>query len=316
MQDKSSYSNNSKPQISEILQNFINAMVEEIVLKGETFDHMKKKYLKKYSEAEGLNYTELEGNLVDFLELLPEYLTTNTPAVKRITEEKAKSCYIGEDIIKKIADVKSKEIREEKKRQDKLLADKKKKEEEQRRKEIEAERIKNEKVGREADKKKKQEENKQRKQENVSLLYDNGDRYEGDLLNGLRHGYGIYIWADGHKYAGEWLNNYRHGYGTFVAFNSTFMMSNCPNCVEYHGEWKHDVKDGQGSCFDQYGKSIYDGQFVNDTPVNEYPQDTYNQLFEHTKGVTNSGDNNDTRDNIIGWIIIIVIAVVAFLIWG
>jgi hypothetical protein len=102
MQDKSSYTSNNKPQISEILQNFINAMVEEIVLKGEAFDEQKKKWLKKYSEAEGLNYAELEGNLNDFFELLPECLTTNTPAVKRIIEEKAIACFIGENVINNI----------------------------------------------------------------------------------------------------------------------------------------------------------------------------------------------------------------------
>jgi len=63
MQDKSSYSNPNKPQISEGLQDFINAMVEEIVLKGEAFDDQKKKWLKKYSEAEGVDYCGLEKRL-------------------------------------------------------------------------------------------------------------------------------------------------------------------------------------------------------------------------------------------------------------
>jgi formylglycine-generating enzyme len=99
MQDKSSYSNNSKPQISEILQNFINAMVEEIVLKGETFDHMKKKYLKKYSEAEGVNYEELEGNLNDFLELLEDYRKTQSNALKRVLTNQASACFIADALL-------------------------------------------------------------------------------------------------------------------------------------------------------------------------------------------------------------------------
>jgi hypothetical protein len=63
MTDKSSYSNSNNPQISEGLQNFINAMVEEIVLKSEAFDEQKKKWLKKYSEAEGFDYHEIEKRL-------------------------------------------------------------------------------------------------------------------------------------------------------------------------------------------------------------------------------------------------------------
>jgi membrane-associated HD superfamily phosphohydrolase len=114
MQDKSSYSNNSKPQISEILQNFINAMVEEIVLKGEAFDEQKKKWLKKYSENEGLNYVELEGNLNDFFSLLPDYLSTELPSLKKAFKKKSNDCFISDDVLKKILKTKSKEIQLEK----------------------------------------------------------------------------------------------------------------------------------------------------------------------------------------------------------
>jgi len=134
MQDKSSYSSNNKPQISEGLQNFINAMVEEIVLNGKPFDEQKKKWLKKYSEAEGVNYMELERDLGDFFELIPEYLTTNTLAVKRITEEKAKSCYISDNAVKRIVDKKTIELKKEKEkleREQALAEAKRKKQEEQ-----------------------------------------------------------------------------------------------------------------------------------------------------------------------------------------
>ena len=29
------------------------------------------------------------------------------------------------------------------------------------------------------------------------IVYENGDIYEGDLLEGLRHGIGVYSWSNG-----------------------------------------------------------------------------------------------------------------------
>jgi len=69
-------------------------LVEELVLKRENFDDKKKKWLKKYSEAEGLDYLILEDNITDFVELFPQYLQNKTESLKKVTEEKAKKCYI------------------------------------------------------------------------------------------------------------------------------------------------------------------------------------------------------------------------------
>jgi len=102
MQDKSSYSSQHKPQISESLQNFINAMVEEIVLKGDSFDELKKKWLKKYSEAEGLNYGELEGNLNDFFELLEDYKKSQSNALKRVLLNQASVCFLTDKYLEAI----------------------------------------------------------------------------------------------------------------------------------------------------------------------------------------------------------------------
>jgi hypothetical protein len=102
MQDKSSYSSNNKPQISEGLQNFINAMVEEIVLKGEAFDEQKKKGLKKYSEAEGLNYTELERKLNDFFELLEEFQKNQAKALGRMLIDLGSACFIHSLLLDKL----------------------------------------------------------------------------------------------------------------------------------------------------------------------------------------------------------------------
>ena len=101
MQDKSNYSNN-KPQISEALQNYINAMVEEIVLKGEAFDEQKKKWLRKYSEAEGVNFEELNKDLTDFFELYSDFQKTQSAALQRVLENHSKPCYIIDDLLWKL----------------------------------------------------------------------------------------------------------------------------------------------------------------------------------------------------------------------
>jgi len=77
-------------------------MVEEIVLKGEDFDEQKKKWLKKYSEAEGLNYAELEGNLNDFFELLEDYKKSQSNALKRVLSNQASVCFINNNLLDKL----------------------------------------------------------------------------------------------------------------------------------------------------------------------------------------------------------------------
>lgn len=36
---------------------------------------------------------------------------------------------------------------------------------------------------------------------------ENGIVYEGEWLNGMRHGQGTQIWVDGSRYVGEWKYN-------------------------------------------------------------------------------------------------------------
>jgi len=39
------------------------------------------------------------------------------------------------------------------------------------------------------------------------ITYEDGSKYIGDILDGKRHGQGIYIWPSGGQYVGEWRNN-------------------------------------------------------------------------------------------------------------
>ena len=42
-----------------------------------------------------------------------------------------------------------------------------------------------------------------------------GDHYQGEFKNGMKHGFGIYFFANGEKYAGQYLFGKRHGKGTY-----------------------------------------------------------------------------------------------------
>ena len=41
-----------------------------------------------------------------------------------------------------------------------------------------------------------------------TINYDDGDKYVGDVSNGLKHGHGTYFHVHGTKYIGEWKDDY------------------------------------------------------------------------------------------------------------
>ena len=53
--------------------------------------------------------------------------------------------------------------------------------------------------------------------------------------DGLRCGVGTCIWADGSRYEGEWLNGLRHGNGKYIS-----------DFQEYVGQWHTGMKHGRG----------------------------------------------------------------------
>jgi hypothetical protein len=115
MPDKSFYSNSSsnQPQISDMLREFINEMVKEIVLEREFLEGINKKYLKKYAENEGIDYVEYERNLLDFFELLADYKNTKSSAFKRLLGKQAELCFIKTDVLEKLLKIDSINFEEE-----------------------------------------------------------------------------------------------------------------------------------------------------------------------------------------------------------
>jgi hypothetical protein len=70
------------------------------------------------------------------------------------------------------------------------------------------------------------------------MRWQNGDRYEGEWKDGLRHGQGSYFCkATAGKYNGMYANDVKNGAGTYKYANGD----------EYDGEWKDGLRHGEGT---------------------------------------------------------------------
>ncbi|MBR6784208.1 MAG: leucine-rich repeat protein [Clostridia bacterium] len=67
------------------------------------------------------------------------------------------------------------------------------------------------------------------------IEYENGS-YEGEIVDGQFHGYGVYRWSNGASYEGEWKNGNFRGHGVYRWADGDV----------YDGEWKDDKRHGNG----------------------------------------------------------------------
>ena len=82
--------------------------------------------------------------------------------------------------------------------------------------------------------------------------YPNGDTYDGQYINGIREGYGVYRYANGEKYEGEWHLNLKHGIGRMSYFKKGEQDG------EYNGFWEHGRRHGEG-VFTYKNGDVYSG---------------------------------------------------------
>jgi len=89
---------------------------------------------------------------------------------------------------------------------------------------------------------------------NGKRIWSNGDIYEGEWLNGKRHGYGKMLYSDGTVYIGYWQNDKRQGYGSYQWPN---------HGSKYTGEWFNGQIHGNASITSGSLKIIATGEFSN-----------------------------------------------------
>ena len=86
----------------------------------------------------------------------------------------------------------------------------------------------------------------------VFCRYSNGDIYQGNFQDGLRHGHGIFHSSIGNLFIGEWQNDRRHGYG---------IMEERVRGEKYMGKWENNCRHGNGMVITM-GGLYYEGVFV------------------------------------------------------
>lgn len=79
-----------------------------------------------------------------------------------------------------------------------------------------------------------------------SLTFINGDQYTGGYYDGLKHGFGSYIYASGHSYTGEWKDNEPSGEGVFTFANGD----------RYEGKMLNGKRHGRGTYYFSAGAKI------------------------------------------------------------
>ena len=113
----------------------------------------------------------------------------------------------------------------------------------------------------------------------VLSLNDDGERWEGDVLNREPYGWGVlYDSKGGKKYEGFMIGESYVCYGT--RYYSDIQK------VEYEGGWFEGKRCGRGIQYDRSGNTVFDGEWVNDqhlekrVVLNEENQFLHNHLEE------------------------------------
>ncbi|HJV79010.1 MAG TPA: hypothetical protein VJ602_11565 [Paludibacter sp.] len=96
MNIKSDFEKDNTPAVSNVIQHYIFAFVQDSINQPDNIERGKK-WLKDYCENENLNYSELEYNLNVFFDLLEEYRKTGAHVLYHFLRLQAQYCFIGEE---------------------------------------------------------------------------------------------------------------------------------------------------------------------------------------------------------------------------
>ena len=120
-------------------------------------------------------------------------------------------------------------------------------------------------------------------------------RVNGKDVNGIEHNVVLNLSDDGERWEGDVMNNQPYGWG--VAYDSEnrlvyegFRIGEVNVCygrsyysdvgvIEYEGEWFEGKRWGRGVLYDRTGRTVFDGEWVNDEQLSKRVVLNKNQLL-------------------------------------
>ncbi|KAM3127088.1 hypothetical protein pb186bvf_020824 [Paramecium bursaria] len=131
-----------------------------------------------------------------------------------------------------------------------------------------------------------------------TYIYENSFfRYEGEWLNGVKHGRGVLKMNDGSYYEGQFQNGEIEGDGRFVYQNGSQYEGNFhrgekhgkgrldSQDIKYNGDWHLNLMHGEGVLITK--NYTIKGQFINNKPdgICSFLSDSYNYEGQYSKGL-------------------------------
>ena len=91
--------------------------------------------------------------------------------------------------------------------------------------------------------------------ENISIVDPNGDVYNGEHVNGCKHGQGTLVYITGGIYKGKWMKDQKHGQGLMTYYNGDTWKGKWNKGVKWTGTMK--FQDGRIKKWILGGESKY-----------------------------------------------------------
>lgn len=94
----------------------------------------------------------------------------------------------------------------------------------------------------------------------LKLTFEDGE-YEGETLDGKRHGYGVLLGTDGRRWECRWKNDKKQGFGTLYRSDGTLWYQGmCDETKSFYELFISGEASGcLGSFYDENGKLLYRG---------------------------------------------------------